>query len=77
MSTDPQPLLGRGATLPFRLGTTSFIHPGGWHFNVERLASRVQDVELLFFEVEEADSRPPTAEVEALVACKQRFGLSS
>lgn len=62
--------------MPFRLGTTSFIHPGGWLFNVERLAPRVEDVELLFFEVEQPDDLPQPAEVDALVACKERFGLS-
>ena len=34
----------------FRLGATSFVYPGDWRFNVERLAGRVGDIELLFFE---------------------------
>ena len=34
----------------FRLGAASFVYPGDWRFNVERLAGRVGDIELLFFE---------------------------
>jgi hypothetical protein len=34
----------------FTLGATSFVYPAGWLANVERLAARVDDVELLFFD---------------------------
>ena len=59
--------------VPFRLGTTSFIHPGSWVENVQQLAGRVADVELLFFESGEL---PDDDEVEALAAWKQRAELT-
>jgi sugar phosphate isomerase/epimerase len=57
----------------FRIGATSFVHPSGWADNVARLAGRVRDVELLFFE---ADSLPDPEEVEALAGWKARAGLT-
>lgn len=42
---------------PFRVGATSFVYPGDWRFNVERLADRVSDIELLFFEAEGLPSK--------------------
>lgn len=56
-----------------RLGTTSFIHPGGWLENVQRLADRFDDIELLFFE---AHALPAAAEIAALAACKAERGLT-
>jgi sugar phosphate isomerase/epimerase len=35
---------------PFRLGTTSFIYPADYATNVQRLASLVDEIELLIFE---------------------------
>lgn len=57
----------------FRIGATSFVHPSGWADNVARLAGRVRDVELLFFE---ADALPGREEVEALAGWKARAGLT-
>jgi sugar phosphate isomerase/epimerase len=58
----------------FRLGTTSCI----WHDymlpNVEKLAGRVEDVELLLFSVDE--DVPGADEVARLVRLKEEHGLS-
>jgi sugar phosphate isomerase/epimerase len=60
---------------PFRIGTTSFIYAdaGSWLGNVERLAGRVDDVELLVFE---SGSGPGADELAGLAAWKARAGLS-
>jgi len=66
---------------PFRIGTTSFIYadaavsarPDSWLANVERLAGRVDDVELLLFE---HGGGPAAAELAALAAWKARAQLS-
>lgn len=51
---------------PFRLGTTSFIHPAGWAENVARLAPIVDEVELLFFESQMPGSLPDGSEIARL-----------
>jgi sugar phosphate isomerase/epimerase len=56
-----------------RVGTTSFIYPGSWLHNVERLAPRFDDIEILFFE---AGGFPDAEECRALARCKQQHGLS-
>jgi sugar phosphate isomerase/epimerase len=69
--------LTQGLRVPYlasvRLGTTSFIYPAGWLHNVQRLAGRVQDVELLCFE---DGSLPDAQEMAGLIAEKQRADLS-
>jgi len=60
-------------TVPFRVGATSFVYPAGWAENVARLAGRVRDVELLFFE---AAALPDEREIEELAAWKARAGLT-
>lgn len=62
--------------VPFRLGTTSFIHPGGWLANVERLAGRFSDIEILFFESHGPEALPSAPERESLAAWKARAGLT-
>jgi sugar phosphate isomerase/epimerase len=59
-----------------RIGTTSFIYPGGWLYNVERLAPRFDDLEILFFEAAGQGAFPERAECEALARCKRQHGLS-
>jgi sugar phosphate isomerase/epimerase len=59
-----------------RVGTTSFIYPGGWLYNVERLAAHFDDIELLFFEADGQGAFPDAAECRALAACKRQHGLS-
>jgi sugar phosphate isomerase/epimerase len=62
--------------VPFRLGTTSFIYPGGWLANVERLAGHFSDVEILFFETDGPDSLPSQQEREGLAEWKLRADLT-
>ena len=59
--------------VPFRIGTTSFVHPGSWVENVQQLAGRVADVEILFFE---SDGLPEADEVQGLVEWKSRAELT-
>jgi sugar phosphate isomerase/epimerase len=58
-----------------RIGTTSFIYPGSWLHNVERLAPHFDDIELLFFEAGPG-AFPDAAECRALAACKRQHQLS-
>jgi adenosylcobalamin phosphodiesterase len=58
-----------------RIGTTSFIHPGGWLFNVERLARDFDDVEILFFE-DGPDAFPDMEERRGLARCKREHALT-
>ncbi len=48
---------------PFRLGTTSYIIPADILPNVRYLADKVQDVELVLFEVDDGQNNLPSAEV--------------
>jgi sugar phosphate isomerase/epimerase len=60
----------------FRIGATSFVHPASWIDNVERLAGRVEDVELLLFDIEGPHGVPALAERAARRAEKTRAALS-
>jgi sugar phosphate isomerase/epimerase len=60
----------------FRIGATSFVHAASWIDNVERLADRVEDIELLFFDIEGADGLPNARERAALRDAKERHRLS-
>ncbi len=55
-----------------RLGTTSYIYPADIITNVRRLAGKVQDVELVIFELDEGSNGLPDddtiAELNALSA---------
>jgi sugar phosphate isomerase/epimerase len=55
-----------------RIGTTSFIYPGGWVDNVRRLGADFEDIEILFFESE----FPSEAECRALRDEKLAHGLT-
>jgi sugar phosphate isomerase/epimerase len=59
-----------------RIGTTSFIYPGGWLYNVERLAPDFEDLEILFFEANGPGAFPSAEECRGLAACKRTHGLS-
>jgi hypothetical protein len=50
---------------PFRLGTTSYIIPAGILPNVHYLADRVQDVELILFDLDGGPSNLPTPDQTA------------
>ena len=58
-----------------RIGTTSFVHPGGWLFNVERLCRDFDDVEILFFE-DGPGAFPDADERRGLLRCKREHGLT-
>jgi sugar phosphate isomerase/epimerase len=51
---------------PFRLGTSSYIIPADILPNVRYLADKVQDIELVLFEVEDASNLPDTAQIAEL-----------
>lgn len=61
---------------PFRVGATSFVYADGWLANVERLAGRVRDVEILFFEVNDPGCLPTAAELKGLALWKVRGDLT-
>lgn len=61
---------------PYRIGTTSFVHPAGWHENARRLAGRVRDVELLLFEAPSAAAGPGPDEIAALARLGREAGLT-
>jgi sugar phosphate isomerase/epimerase len=48
---------------PFRLGTTSYVLPAAILPNVRFLAGKVQDIELLLFEVDDVDNALPDQSV--------------
>jgi sugar phosphate isomerase/epimerase len=50
------------SNLPFRLGTTSYIIPDDIIPNVRFLVDKVQDIQLVLFEVDEAQSNLPNRE---------------
>jgi sugar phosphate isomerase/epimerase len=60
----------------YRVGATSFIHPAGWLENAERVAGRVQDVELLLFEPPSPATAPSPAEVAGLARLGRAAGLT-
>lgn len=61
---------------PFRLATTSYIHPSGYAENIERLAGSrcVDEVEVVLFEGADA-SLPSEKEVRAMAAAAARAAL--
>lgn len=61
----------------FRVGTTSYILPDEILPNVEYLASRVEDVQLVLFETDEHGSNLPDAPLrQRLVALAEKHGLT-
>jgi sugar phosphate isomerase/epimerase len=65
------------ADLPFRLGTTSYIIPADILPNARFLAGKVQDIQLVLFELEDAQSNlPDAAQIEALNKIANASGLS-
>jgi sugar phosphate isomerase/epimerase len=61
----------------FKLGATSFVYPAGWLTNVEQLAARVDDVELLFFDPFGPHGLPDQLELAGLAAFRaQGLGYS-
>ena len=63
--------------LPFRLGATSYIIPAGLLANASYLAERVQDMELVLFDLPDGRSNlPAPEEIAALNELAGRTGLS-
>lgn len=64
-------------TINFRLGTTSYIIPDEIIPNVRYLGSKVEDIELVLFEVDEGPSNLLTpAQQAALASLAQQHGIS-
>jgi len=63
--------------LPFRIGTTSYIWPGDLVENAHFLADRVEDMELVLFDVEGGQNNyPDMAVLQELRAVSEQKGLS-
>jgi sugar phosphate isomerase/epimerase len=62
---------------PFRLGTTSYIIPADILPNLHYLAGKVQDVELVLFEVDDGPNNLPTpAQVNEMNRLAREYGLT-
>ncbi len=61
---------------PYRIGTTSFVHPAGWLENVRRLAGRVEDVEIPLLDAPTPASAPGPDEIAALARLGREAGLT-
>lgn len=59
-----------------RIGTTSFIHPGSWLENVQRLGPMFDDIEILFFESGGPGAFPSPDECRALASLKREHALT-
>lgn len=63
--------------LPFRLGATSYILPADILPNLHYLAGKIQDVELVLFEVDDGPNNLPTpAQVDDMKALALEHGLT-
>lgn len=60
----------------YRVGTTSYIVPADLMTNIEALAGRVEDVELVLFESDEVSNLPTEEEVARFGAIARSAGLS-
>ncbi len=64
-------------SFPFRLGATSYILPAGILPNLHYLAGKVQDVELVLFEVDDGPNNLPTpAQVDEMNALAREHSLT-
>ncbi len=61
---------------PFRLGTTSYIYPDHILPNVQKLKHQVDDIELVLFEVDDADNLPDGAVLAGLQKISVETGLT-
>jgi sugar phosphate isomerase/epimerase len=61
---------------PFRLGTTSYIIPADLLSNVNFLADKVDDIELVLFESDEITNLPDAATVKMLKEMAERYDLT-
>jgi sugar phosphate isomerase/epimerase len=70
------PRIPRGAMFPVKVGTTSYILPSEIVPNIEFLAPRVEDVELVLFESEGHSNLPSGHTIERLLEFKIYHHLS-
>ena len=61
---------------PFKIATTSFIYPDHYIPNVRMLGPHMDEIELLLFESQEADSIPTKEVIAELGQMGREFGLS-
>jgi len=61
---------------PFRLGTTSYIIPADLTANIDFLADKVDDIELVLFESDEISNLPDAATIKALKETADRHDLT-
>jgi sugar phosphate isomerase/epimerase len=61
---------------PFRLGTTSYIIPDDIIPNLRHLSGRVDDVELVLFEIDGLSNMPSSKDVAEIARIAQEDGLS-
>lgn len=66
----------RFVDLPFLIGTSSYIIPDDILPNVRYLADRVQDIELVLFDIDEYCNIPDKEQAEELIRLADRHGLS-
>ncbi len=60
-----------------RLGTTSYIYPADIITNVRALAGKVQDIELVIFELDEQwDSLPSDADIDEMLDLAARYEMT-
>ena len=68
--------MNRLNSLPFRIGTTSYIIPDDILPNVRWLAGKVRDIELVLFDIDEYCNIPDEAQTAELVELAGSNGLS-
>ena len=68
--------MGLKGRFPFRIGTTSFVLPSDIQTNVEYLAGKVDDIELVLFESDDTAELPDKGTVEVLRSIAVRDNLT-
>lgn len=75
---NPQNILKKSykGLYPFKLSTTSFIHPAGYADNAEAIGPFVDEIELLFFEALSGDLSMLHEEVQRLLELSSKLSLA-
>ncbi len=61
---------------PFRLGSPSYIYPGDYIFNIERLGPYLDEIELLFFESLPKNSFPSPGDIQEMARLADELELT-
>jgi len=61
---------------PFRLAAPSYIYPGDYLFNIQKLGPFVDEIELLFFECLPENSPPSNAEIQGMDRLSRELSLT-